>query len=119
MFVHDGMLDYNYGGNLARPVIGLRDLSGVGSEDWFGWLTHELCHEFLLRFREVTGTPEDNAWHEALCDYLRYWLLKESGMPEAAKNWWEKLRNASPRIDIRAGRTSSWSITTKRRQESR
>ena len=96
MFIHNGMRDYNYGGNLPRPVIGLRDFSGVGSEDWFGWLTHELSHEFLLRFPVVTGTPEDNAWHEAFCDYLRYWLLKESGMPQAAEHWLKCLKNASP-----------------------
>lgn len=103
IFVHNGMRDYNLGGNLPRPVIGLRDFSGVGSEDWFGWLTHELSHEFLLRFREVKGTPEDNAWHEALCDYMRYWLLKESGMPRAAKNWRTKLRNASPMEPYQGG----------------
>ena len=96
VFVHNGMRDYNYGGTLPRPVIGLRDFSGVGSEDWFGWLTHELSHEFFLRFPEVTGTPEDNAWHEALCDYMRYWLLKESGMPQAARNWLGVLQKASP-----------------------
>ena len=103
MFLHNGMGDYNFGGNLPRPVIGLRDLDGAGSEDWFGWLTHELSHEFLLRFPEVTGTPADNAWHEAFCDYLRYWLLKESGMPEAAERWKAVLAFSSASIRSAAG----------------
>ena len=103
VFIHNGMRDYNLGGSLPRPVIGLRDFSGVGSEDWFGWLTHELSHEFLLRFPSVVGTREDNEWHEALCDYLRYWQLKESGMPEAAAHWLEKLRQASPRDKYQGG----------------
>lgn len=98
MFVHNGMRDYNFGGRLPRPVIGLRNLSGVGSEDWFGWLTHELSHEFLMRFPNVVGKDENNAWQEALCDYFRYWLLKETGMPTAAANWRERLRR-SPRLD--------------------
>ena len=103
MFLHNGMGDYNFGGNLPRPVIGLRDLDGAGSEDWFGWLTHELSHEFLLRFPEVTGTAADNAWHEAFCDYLRFWLLKESGMPEAAARWLAVLKSASPQDQYRGG----------------
>ena len=103
VFVHNGMSDYNYGGSLPRPVIGLRDFSGVGSEDWFGWLTHELSHEFLLRFPSVVGTSADNEWHEALSDYLRYWLLKESGMPEAAAHWLDKLRHASPQDKYQGG----------------
>ena len=103
LFIHNGMRDYNFGGELPRPVIGLRDLRGVGSEDWFGWLTHELSHEFFLRFPEVVATAENNAWHEALCDYLRYWLLKESGMPVAAGHWREILRRASPHDRYKGG----------------
>ena len=96
VFVHNGMRDYNFGGTLPRAVIGLRDFASVGTEDWFGWLTHELCHDFLLLSPGVAGTPEDNEWHEAICDYLRYWLLKDSGMPEAAGRWLDVLRRASP-----------------------
>ena len=103
IFIHNGMRDYNYGGELPRPVIGLRDLRGVGSEDWFGWLTHELSHEFFLRFPEAVATPENDAWHEALCDYMRYWLLKESGMPVAARHWRQILRRASPRDRYKGG----------------
>ena len=103
MFVHNGMRDYNYGGNLPRPVIGLRDLRGVGSEDWFGWLTHELSHEFFLRFPEVVAAPENNVWHESLCDYMRSWLLKESGMPVAARHWRKILRRASRRDQYTGG----------------
>ena len=103
VFIHNGMRDYNFGGKLPRPVIGLRDLRGVGSEDWFGWLTHELSHEFFMRFPEVVGSNENNTWHEALCDYLRYWLLKESGMPVAAANWRERLRRASRRDKYKGG----------------
>ena len=103
IFIHNGMRDYNYGGNLPRPVIGLRDLRGVGGEDWFGWLTHELSHEFFLRFPEVVAAPGNAVWHEALCDYLRYWLLKESGMPVAARHWREILRRADPRDRYKGG----------------
>ncbi|MBQ7208976.1 MAG: hypothetical protein IJS01_14350 [Lentisphaeria bacterium] len=103
IFIHNGMRDYNFGGRLPRPVIGLRDLRGVGSEDWFGWLTHELSHEFFLRFPKIVGSDENNAWHEALCDYMRYWLLKESGMPAAAANWRQALRRASRKDRYKGG----------------
>ena len=103
MFIHNGMRDYNFGGKLPRPVIGLRDLRGVGSEDWFGWLTHELGHEFFLRFPEVVSTSDNNTWHEALCDYMRYWLLKESGMPLAAEHWRKILHRASRRDHYKGG----------------
>lgn len=103
IFIHNGMRDYNFGGKLPRPVIGLRDLGGVGSEDWFGWLTHELSHEFFIRFPEVVGSSENSTWHEALCDYMRYWLLKGSGMPTAAANWRELCRKASRRDHYKGG----------------
>ena len=103
VFIHNGMRDYNFGGKLLRPVIGLRDLRGAGSEDWFGWLTHELSHEFFLRFPEVTASPGNAAWHEALCDYMRYWLLKETGMPDAAARWRELLRRAPRRDRYKGG----------------
>ena len=103
VFIHNGMRDYNFGGRLPRPVIGLRDLRGVGSEDWFGWLTHELSHEFFLRFPQIVGSSENNAWHEALCDYMRYWLLKDSGMPAAAANWRQVLRRASRQDRYKGG----------------
>lgn len=113
IFIHNGMRDYNFGGVLTRPLIGLRDFSGVGSEDWFGWLTHELSHEFFLRFPAVTGTPDDNAWHEALCDYLRYWLLKESGMPQAAQRWRDLLKKASPQDPYKGGADAIMDYHTK------
>ena len=95
ILIHNGMRDYNIGGELPRPVIGLRDLQGVGSEDWFGWLTHEIAHEFFCQLPELVNNSENNTWHEALCDYMRYWLLKETGMPKASLNWRKVLQSAS------------------------
>jgi len=103
IFIHNGMRDYNFGGKLPRPVIGLRDFSGVGSEDWFGWLTHELSHEFFLCFPEIVSSPKNATWHEALCDYMRYWLLKESGLPAAANRWRQVLRHAERHDKYKGG----------------
>jgi hypothetical protein len=112
-FVHNGHSDFIFSG-LARPYIGLRDLKNplAGSEDWFGWLTHELSHDFWHEhpeFKRVKGS-----WGEAMCDYERYSLLLNMGMPVAAKNQEQVLKNAPPDDKYRGG---AWLFLKLQREE--
>jgi hypothetical protein len=112
-FVHNGTSDFIFGG-LMRPYIGLRDLKDppAGGEDWFGWLTHELSHDFWHEhpaFERVKG-----AWGEAMCDYERYSLLLNIGMPITAKNWEQVLQHAPPDDRYRGG---AWLFLKLQREE--
>jgi len=101
IFIHNGSSDFVFGGK--RPLIGLRDLKNppAGSEDWFGWLTHELSHDFWHEHPAFARVK--NHWGEAMCDYERYWLLLQLGLPEAARRWEESLRHARPDDAYRGG----------------
>jgi len=92
IFVHNGDADFNFGGK--RPFIGLRDLKNppAGSEDWFGWLAHELSHDFWHEHPAFERVK--NVWGEGMCDYERYCLLLNMGMPEAARRWNQALQDA-------------------------
>jgi hypothetical protein len=113
VFIHNGTSDYIFDG-LMRPYIGLRDLKNplAGSEDWFGWLTHELSHDFWHEhpaFERVKGS-----WGEAMCDYERYSLLLNIGMPVTAKNWEQVLQHAQPDDHYRGG---AWLFLKLQREE--
>ena len=100
IFIQNGSSDFVFGGK--RPFIGLRDLKNppAGSEDWFGWLTHEMSHDFWHEhpaFKRVK-----NPWGEGMCDYERYCLLLNMGMPQAARRWGQSLQQA-PRDDAYRG----------------
>jgi hypothetical protein len=113
IFVHSGFSDFIFGG-IARPYIGLRDLKNppAGSEDWFGWLTHEMSHDFWHEHPEFKRVKE--TWGEAMCDYERYSLLLNMGMPVAAKNQEQVLKNASPDDRYRGG---AWLFLKLQREE--
>jgi hypothetical protein len=101
VFIHSGDGDFVFGGK--RPFIGLRDLKDpeVGTEGWFGWLMHELSHDFWHEhpvFEKVK-----NPWCEAMCDYHRYELLLNLEMRQAAARWLQLLRQASPDDAYRGG----------------
>jgi hypothetical protein len=92
IFVHNGSADFDFGGK--RPLIGLRDLKNppAGSEDWFGWLAHELSHDFWHEHPAFQRVKE--VWGEGMCDYERYSLLLSMGLPEAARHWNQSLQEA-------------------------
>lgn len=102
VFLHNGSSDFVFGG-VKRPYIGLRDLKNppAGSEDWFGWLTHELSHDFWHEHPAFERVK--NPWGEAMCDYERYSLLLNMGMPVTAKHWEQALQSASPDDKYRGG----------------
>ncbi len=93
-FVCNGKRDFQYGG-VRRPYIGLPDRiePRVGSKDWFGWLCHELSHDF---FHEPRLGPDAEEWGDGLCDYFRYQLLRSLGMPRAAQEFHEIVVSAQP-----------------------
>jgi len=93
VFACDGRRDFVFGG-VTRPCIGLRDgrNPSAGSEEWFGWLCHELAHDFFHQQRVNTSQPR---WGEGMCDYSRYCLLGTIGMPGAARHWEESLYRAA------------------------
>jgi hypothetical protein len=101
VFVHNGASDFVFGGK--RPYIGLRDLENppAGSEDWFGWLTHELSHDFWHEHPAFERVK--NPWGEAMCDYERYSLLLHLGMRRAAARWEQNLRQAPSDDPYRGG----------------
>ena len=74
-------------GRGPRPYIGLgkgEKPCWHGSEDWFGWLCHELSHDFL---HEPRLGPDAACWGNGLCDYFRCKLLHALGMKKAATNF--------------------------------
>jgi len=77
---------------LLRPYIGLRDGKSptYGSNDWFGWLCHELSHDFLHKPR--LG-PDAEHWGDGLCDYFRCKLLAAQGMDDAAVQFEHAIRH--------------------------
>lgn len=77
VFTCDGKGDFIVD-TLPRPYIGLRDGRDppVGSEDWLGWLCHELSHDFFHGQRVNTGP---SSWGEGMCDYSRFQLLQTIG----------------------------------------
>ena len=92
IFIHNGSGDFAFGGK--QPFIGLRDLKNplAGSEDWFGWLAHELSHDFWPEHPAFQRVKE--VWGEGMCDYERYSLLLNMDMPEAARHWNQSLQEA-------------------------
>jgi hypothetical protein len=101
IFIHNGSSDFVCGGR--RPFVGLRDLKQppAGSGDWFGWLMHELSHDFWHEHPAFARVK--NRWGEGMCDYERYWLLLRLGMPNAARRWDESLQQARPDDAYRGG----------------
>jgi len=101
LFVHNGSGDFDFGGK--RPIICLRDLKDPvpGSEDWFGWLAHELSHDFWHEHPAFERVKQD--WGEGMCDYERYCLLLNMGMPEAARRWSQSLQEGNPDDRYRGG----------------
>jgi hypothetical protein len=101
VFLHSGDRDFVFGGK--RPFIGLRDLKDppVGTEDWFGWLIHELSHDFWHEHPVFERVK--NPWGEAMCDYHRYELLLHLDMRQAAARWLQHLRQAPPDDGYRGG----------------
>ena len=99
VFLHNDASYFTFGGK--RPYIGLRQEPAVGSEDWFGFLAHEMSHDFWHEhpaFKRVKSP-----WGEAMCDYQRYALLLNTGMPEAAQRWERLLQRAAPDDCYRGG----------------
>lgn len=95
IFIHNGKRDFVYGPG-KRPYIGLRDLEDppAGSEGWFGWLCHELSHDF---WREHPAFKRVKAeWGEGMCDYHRLALLRSMGLPEAAARDESRIRKSRP-----------------------
>lgn len=94
VFVQNGNSDFVFGG-VQRPYIGLRDGKSpvAGTEDWFGWLLHELSHDF---FHQQNFNTDSGDWGDGMCDFSRYHLLLSLGMPIAAANWLQQIQNASP-----------------------
>ena len=94
-FAATGKGDFVFRGE-ARPYVGLRNGRDplFGSEDWVGWLCHELSHDFFHDQHFNVGRTE---WGEGMCDYSRYHLLRELGLKVAAENWEKVLLNGSPR----------------------
>ncbi|MGB9408372.1 MAG: hypothetical protein WCA89_12600, partial [Terracidiphilus sp.] len=97
-FVCNGKGDFVFGGVL-RPYIGLRDGRNpvAGSEDWFGWLCHELAHDF---FHEPRLVQDFEPWGDGMCDYSRTNLLMELGMPVAST----RFKNSNIQRSDRYGR---------------
>ncbi len=95
-FVCNGERDFVFGGALPRPYVGLRDGRDpkCGSKDWFGWLCHELSHDFL---HEPRFCPDLEKWGDGLCDYFRCKLLSALGMEEAAGRFLSCVMGAQPR----------------------
>ena len=102
VFVRNGSSDFVFGG-VKRPLIGLRDLKNppAGSEDWFGWIAHELSHDFWHEHPAFERVK--SPWDEAMCDYHRHALLLNMGMPKAAANWEQVLRRAPANDAYRGG----------------
>jgi len=104
IFIDKGNKDFQFGGKSKRPYIGLvdlvRDKDGT-DEDRLGWFTHELSHDFWHENPDFKSVKDP--WGEAMCDFERYWLLKESGMPIAAERWLQRLKNANPKDKYRGG----------------
>ena len=94
VFACDGRRDFIVD-RLPRPYIGLRDGQNppAGSEDWFGWLCHELAHDFFHQQGVNTGRT---IWGEGMADYSRYHLLATMGMSGTARRWEESLQRAAP-----------------------
>jgi hypothetical protein len=103
IFIYSGDSDFVFGG--ARPYIGLRDGTNpvAGTEDWFGWLAHEMSHDFWHEHPVFQKVKEP--WGEAMCDYSRYYILLNCGMPEAAFRWRAVCESAAPTDRYRGGAT--------------
>jgi hypothetical protein len=86
VYIANGAGDFVFGG-VPRPYIGLREVFAetTGSEDWFGWLTHETSHDFWHEHPDFKRVKEE--WGEGMCDYSRLFLLGATGMPKAAEHW--------------------------------
>lgn len=96
-FVCNGQRDFVFGGALRRPYIGLgkgQDPTWHASEDWFGWLCHELSHDFLHEPRFCPGLEKRG---DGLCDYSRCKLLSALGMEGAAGRFLSCVMEAQPR----------------------
>ncbi len=103
VFIYNGHGDFVSGGSLPIPYVGLRDLKNPkpGTADWFGWLSHELSHDFWHKHPAFERTK--NEWGEGMCDYSRYYILLNMGMPRAAKIWKQGLRTADYHDRYRGG----------------
>jgi hypothetical protein len=101
IFIFNGDSDFVFGG--ARPFIGLRDGKSpvLGTEDWLGWVTHEMSHDFWHEHPVFQRVKEP--WGEAMCDYSRYYLLLNCGMPAAAMRWRGSLESAAADDRYRGG----------------
>lgn len=91
----DFQLENDRGEPLPRPYIGLRDgdkPTKCGEEDWFGWLCHELSHDFL---HEPRLGPDAACWGEGLCDYFRCKLLSALRMNQAAANFEQRIKSCT------------------------
>jgi hypothetical protein len=86
IFIYNGKSDFNFPSK-QRPYVGLHDLQKPkpGSEDWFGWLAHEMAHDFWHE-HPIFRRSKDQ-WGEAMCDYSRYYLLLNEGMPKEAQRF--------------------------------
>ena len=78
IFIHNGKGDYRIDEE-PRPLVGMFDMDAANYESWLGNLLQNLLCDFLMQIPEITGKPENSYWDEALCGYLRYWLLLASG----------------------------------------
>jgi hypothetical protein len=69
--------------SVIRPYIGLRDpfRSEVGSEGWFGWLLHEMAHDFL-HLKPLGMSP---GYGEGFCDFARYQALRHFQIEDEAR----------------------------------
>ncbi len=113
VFIHNGQGDFVFGGK--RPFIGLRDLKGPrpGSDDWFGWLIHEMSHDFWHEHSAFSRVRQP--WGEAMCDYMRYSVLLYMGMRQAAARNEKVLRKAPPDDAYRGGAWMFLSLQRARR----
>ncbi|MDD5772979.1 MAG: hypothetical protein PHX78_05880 [bacterium] len=90
IFVYNGSNDFIFGN--FRPYIGLRDGISplLGTEDWFGWLLHELSHDFFHGNLFVDQKINNiDVWRDGMCDYSRYYLLLDLKMKKAADNFFK------------------------------
>jgi len=93
VFACDGGRDFIFGGP-PRPYIGLQDGSNpkAGTADWFGWLMHELSHDF---FHDPRLGPDAADWGEGIANYCRFHVLRAFGMVEEMEATLSRIQNAS------------------------
>jgi hypothetical protein len=98
VFLFDGKhQDYIWSTMRNGPrFIALRDPHRImlGSQDWFGWISHELSHDFWHNHPEIVNSKK--VWGEGLCDFMRYQILLHQGMPVAADHERRRIQNARP-----------------------